>query len=173
MSALRILGLDPGSVRTGFALAEFEGASVKRLAIGVFQTAKSPAGRAAQLGSLARDVDLWLDRENPQAAAVETLFQHRNVRSALVLSEARGVLLAALGRRSIPVFEYSPATVKKTICGFGTAGKEQVRRALLQTVPGLAGAGLEALPLDATDALALAVCHHAHHGRLTRLGIRP
>ena len=91
-------------------------------------------------------------------AAVESPFLQRNVRSALALAEARGALLALLGRNSIDVRELSPATVKKTICGFGGADKEQVRRALSRTVPGIDDATLAGLPLDATDAIGIAVC---------------
>lgn len=173
MRKLRILGLDPGSQKTGYALAEFAGGEVLHLELGIFKMDRTSAGRAQSLGRLATEVELWLKEKSPEVAAVESLFQHRNVRSALVLAEARGVLLAALGRGGIPVFEYSPATVKKTVCGFGGAEKEQVRRALLQTVPGLRDAGLEMFPLDATDALALAVCHYTYQARFNLLEARP
>lgn len=166
-----ILGLDPGSRRTGFALVTFRGESVSELEVGAWQVEPDlPRQRAlAQLADLAAD---WISARSVGAAAVETLFQHKNVRSALVLAEARGVLLAVLGRLGVSVAEYSPATIKQTICGFGRAGKDQVRRALQLTVPGLAGLELERCGPDATDALAIAVTHHIQ-ARALRLTAAP
>lgn len=157
--ALRILGVDPGSQRTGFALAVFRGEDVVELDIGTWQV----GGKLSREASLARLGDLAAERiatQKPDVAVVESLFHHKNARSLLVLAEARGVLLSVLGRLGVPVIEYPPATVKKTICGIGNADKDQVRRALLMTVPGVRRFNVEAEGLDATDALALAVTHH-------------
>lgn len=134
-----------------------------------------PLGRsrdkAAQLGLLAEKAEAWLTGLGADVAAVESPFQHRNVRSALVLAEARGVILSVLGRLQIPVVAYPPATVKKTVCGFGGAGKEQVRRALGLTVRGVKTLALDTLPDDATDALAVSLCHHVH-GRFAEITAR-
>jgi crossover junction endodeoxyribonuclease RuvC len=87
--------------------------------------------------------------------AVESLFHQRNVRSALTLAHVRGAFLLTLGRRDLPVGEYTPAEVKKSVTGHGTATKEQVGEMVRRLL------GLDRLdaPLDATDALALALCH--------------
>ncbi len=165
----RILGIDPGSRVTGFALASFEGQKVTELEWGVWRPG-SGGGRAESLAELSLQVETWLEVRECDAAAVESLFHHKNARSLLVLSEARGVLLASLGRRGIPVREYPPATIKKTICGSGAASKEQVQRALFRTVPGLARYAGERVPADASDALAMAVCHHVHARHASRFG---
>lgn len=156
----RILGIDPGSERTGFALAHFQGSRVYDLQGGTW-ILSSTRCRSLNLGELSSLAESWLQGRPVDEAVVESLFHHKNSRSALVLSEARGALLAVLGRLQIPVFEYPPATVKKAICGHGTASKEQVRRALVLTVPGLREFNLDSVGPDATDALALAVAHQA------------
>ncbi|MCE5247307.1 MAG: crossover junction endodeoxyribonuclease RuvC [Candidatus Polarisedimenticolia bacterium] len=163
-AGFRVLGVDPGSQRTGFALAVFRGDEVVGLELGVWRVPEG-LGRADGLGFLARAMDDFLEGREVDVAAVETPFTKINVRSALVLAEARGALLATLGRRGVPVAEYPPATVKKTICGAGAAEKEQVRRVMLLTVRGLRRFDLSSAGLDATDALALAVTHQAH-GRI-------
>ncbi len=155
-----ILGIDPGSRFCGYAFVRFRGDEVVTLDFGRWSVPQT-LERADGLSWLFERCSEWLATTAPEAAAVETPFHHRNARSALVLAEARGVLLAALGRGRVPVFEYPPATVKKTICGAGGADKEQVRRALAMTVRGLGRFAVGSAPLDATDALALAVTHHA------------
>jgi crossover junction endodeoxyribonuclease RuvC len=156
-----ILGLDPGSIRSGYAVVGFERDRVISLHLGVWTV---PIGqpRAASLAWLRGRLDECLTKHRCDAAAVETPFQHRNARSALVLAEARGALLSGLGAAEVPVFEYPPAMVKKTICGSGAAEKTQLRRVLGRTVPGLSAYRIDDAPLDATDALALAVAHFAH-----------
>ena len=163
-AGFRVLGIDPGSQRTGFALAIFRGDEVVGLELGVWRVPER-LGRAEGLGHLSRALDEFLAGRDVDAASVETPFTKLNARSALVLAEARGALLAVLGRRGVPVAEYPPATVTKTICGAGAAEKEQVRRVMLLTVRGLKKFDLSAAGLDATDALALAVTHQAH-GRI-------
>jgi crossover junction endodeoxyribonuclease RuvC len=171
VSACAVLGIDPGSRVAGYALARFEGTDVVDCELGVWSPGRS-RGRAAALAQLAAEAEAWLAQRRPEVAAVEGLFHHRNVRSALALAEARGVLLSVLGRLGVEVVEYPPATVKKTLCGNGGASKESVRRALGLTVSGLRGVRLDRHPADATDALALAVCHAVHSRFATRTGWR-
>jgi len=158
---LRVVGIDPGSSKTGYAFVDFEGARVVDLEVGQWSISRKQ-GAAESLAALADAAGCWLDGVRPDAAAVESLFTHRNMRSALVLAEARGVLLSTIGRLRIPLFEYPPATIKKIICGAGNADKERVRQALLLTVPGLQRFPLKDYGSDASDALAVAVCHQAH-----------
>lgn len=158
----QILGVDPGSRTTGFAMASFDrGGRLLTLEIGSWEAGRI-RDRSAALAALHQQAAEWLERYRPDVAAVEGMFHHRNTRSAFVLAEARGALLAALGSAGIPVVEYSPATVKRTVSGQGGAAKEQVLRAMLRTIAGLDAAALTGKGLDATDALAVAVCHHAH-----------
>jgi len=155
---VRILGIDPGSRVAGWALVEVDRGRVTALELGAW---KVPGGRdrARSLGELASRAEAFLAGRDPEVAAVESLFHHRNARSVLVLAEARGVLLSVLGRLGIPVREYAPAEIKQTICGNGNATKDQVRRVLPRTFPGLARFPLDGVPDDATDALAAALTH--------------
>ncbi len=155
---MRILGIDPGSRVAGWALVEVAEGRIRALELGAWRVAAGRS-RARALADLAARAEAFLAGRDPEVAAVESLFQHRNVRSALVLAEARGVLLSVLGRRGIEVREYTPAEIKQTICGSGKATKEQVRRVLPRTFPGLARFPLDGVPDDATDALAAALCH--------------
>ena len=161
MIAMRVLGLDPGSRVAGYALVTFAGGRVQDLEFGAWD-AGAAGSRARSLGTLHAAIESWLRERRPDVAAVESPFMHRNVRSALALAEARGVLLGALGAAGIDVSEYSPAAVKKTICGDGAADKERVRSLLARSVPGLDRFPIGGAGLDATDALAVAVCHFAH-----------
>ena len=156
-----VLGIDPGSRCAGYALATFSGIVVVSVELGVWRV-NSGLGEAAGLAQLADLASTWLDERDPSAAAIEGLFHHRNSRSALVLAQARGVLLSVPGARGVEVTEYAPALVKKTVCGSGRADKEQVRRAMLRTIGGLDRLQIERAPVDASDALAIAFCHHCH-----------
>jgi crossover junction endodeoxyribonuclease RuvC len=100
-----------------------------------------------------------LDQYAPVEAAVESPFHGVSARSALQLAHARGVLLAALASRSVPICEYAPAAVKKAVCGNGRAEKAQVQEMMLRV---LGGAAADRWPPDVSDALALAWCHLAH-----------
>ena len=105
----------------------------------------------------------WLERYEVAAVEVETVLTAKSAASALKLGQARGAILAACGLCGVPVFGYEPTVVKKTVTGFGRADKEQVRFMVGRIV-----AAPATWPLDAADALAVAVCH-LNHGRLARL----
>ncbi len=149
-----ILGLDPGTAATGFGIVAFENGHLRLESCGVW---RPPGGvdLPRKLDFLARCAAELLEQVSPAAVAVETVFAARNVASALKLSHARGVLLAAAARAAVPVYEYEPRLVKKALVGYGQAEKEQVRAMVLSL---LARQRLR-VPLDAADALALAICH--------------
>ncbi len=107
-------------------------------------------------------VTALIEECRPSAVSVETVFAARNVSSTLKLSHVRGVLLAAAGRFAVPVFEYEPRLVKKAIVGYGHAEKPQVRAMVLA----LLARQRARVPLDAADALAVAICHV--HGQPAR-----
>src|ERR1700680_1567084 len=157
---MRVLGVDPGLARTGVAIVD---GSPGHLVLGyascietVPQT--SEAARLATLFDLVVDACTSL---RPEIAAVEQLFFSTNRRTAMRVSEARGVVLCALAREGVMVVEYTPTQVKEAVCGYGAARKPQVARmvANLLGVAGVPG------PDDVADACAVAVCHH-HRGRL-------
>jgi len=111
--------------------------------------------QAARLATLATELEALVEAHRPDCAAVERVFHGANARSLIVLAEARGALLAVLGRYGLPVIELAPAAVKSAVAGSGRADKRQVARMVALQL-GLADS---ALPPDATDALAVALCH--------------
>ena len=153
-----ILGLDPGSSRTGYGLIESHGGRLRALAYGVIRPPKDTPF-LERLPHLARQLESLLERARPDAAAAEDIFLARNTRVALKLGHVRGAALLPVLAAGIPVHEYAARLVKKTVTGFGGAEKEQVCR-MVRLLLGLR----EAIPaLDASDALAVAICH-AHAG---------
>ncbi len=151
---MRILGVDPGSRATGWAIVAFDGPPVL-LASGVLRPPASlPFGERLQaLHAGLREV---IDRERPDAAAIEKVFAGINPQSLIALGQARGVLLLALAGRSLAVGELTPAEVKRAVTGAGNAEKQQVRRMVSALLP---DARRRALPLDAADAAAVALAH--------------
>ena len=161
-----ILGLDPGSLHTGYGLLRREGSANTPLDAGRFSCPKAlelPKRLAYLVGRLGEMVD----RQRPDLAVLETPFHGMNAHSLIVLAQARGALLAALATRDIEIREYSPAEVKSAVTGNGRADKEQVAR-MVRLLLSSRGEGWAA---DATDALALAICC-AQRLRLDRLAER-
>lgn len=150
---MRVLGVDPGSRATGWAVVSFDG-SPALLEAGVL---RPPAGAplAERLRSLHAELSAVVARARPDAAVVERVFSGRNPQSLITLGEARGVLLLALAAGGVPTAEITPAEVKRAITGAGAAEKEQVRRMVVALLPG-ASSGRR-LALDAADAAAIAL----------------
>lgn len=172
---MRILGLDPGSLHTGYGLLEKRGSSLKAVEAGRISCPKDLA-LPLRLARLYSSLGELIDRLQPELAVLETPFHGMNSRSLIVLAEARGVLLAGLAVRGLEIREYSPAEIKSAVTGNGRADKVQVARMvrlLLEVrTPGPGpGAGPVSGPVwaaDATDALAVAICC-AQRLRLDRL----
>lgn len=149
-----ILGLDPGTAATGYGLVVFEAGNLRLERCGVWRP-KSDLCLADKLHFLASCARALIEECRPAAVSVETVFAARNVASILKLAHARGVLLAAAAENHLPVFEYEPRLVKKALVGYGQAEKTQVRAMVLS----LLARQKARIPLDAADALAVAICH--------------
>src|SRR5581483_2069745 len=156
ISAMRLIGFDPGLRHTGWGVIETSGNRLTHVADGVVHV-PSRSALAERLVELFRQLNAVLDEYRPDAAAVEETFVNKNPASTLKLGVARGVVLLAPAARGIPVFEYSANLVKKSVVGVGHAEKPQVQMMVKRLLP----AALLATP-DAADALAVAICH-AHH----------
>lgn len=157
----RILGLDPGSRRTGYGLIDCRAGATEHVGHGCIVPALSGAdvpSAAERLRAIFEAVEALIAKFRPDEIAVERVFVNRNVDSALKLGQARGAALAAVPR-STPVFEYAPRAIKIAVVGFGGADKRQVAH-MMRALLALQGA----LAADASDALAVAVCH-AHSRR--------
>ena len=156
-----ILGLDPGTVATGFGVVAFESGRLRLESCGVWRP-PSRMELASKLDFIFTAALELFGQVRPAAVSIETVFAAKNISSALKLAHARGVLLAAAARSAVPVFEYEPRLVKKALVGYGQAEKEQVRAMVLS----LLARQRSRVPLDAADALALAICHiHAAPAR--------
>ncbi|NMB76587.1 MAG: crossover junction endodeoxyribonuclease RuvC [Myxococcales bacterium] len=150
---MRVLGIDPGSACTGYGVLQSESGRCRLIEAGVIRAPRGDLGRRLQC--VYERLQTVIAEHRPEAAALEEVFAARNARSALVLGHARGVALLAARLADVPVFAYAARTVKKTVAGSGAADKRAVQRALrlqLQDVPE---------QLDASDAVALALCHLA------------
>jgi crossover junction endodeoxyribonuclease RuvC len=148
-----ILGLDPGSLHTGYGVIEKQGSSLVPIEAGRFSCPRNLA-LPERLGYLAGRLQELLARRPPDLAVLETPFHGMNVHSLIVLAQARGALLAVLAGRGIEIREFSPAEVKSAVTGNGRADKDQVAR----MVRLLLAARGEGWASDATDALAVAIC---------------
>ena len=150
---MRLIGIDPGLQRTGWGVLEVNGSRLGHVAHGTIGS-DSGLPLAKRLCQLYLGLDEVLGRWQPIEAAVEETFVNKNPASTLKLGQARGVLLLAPAIADIPVFEYTPNLIKKSIVGTGHAHKEQVAMMICTLLPA-AGAVKD----DAADALAVAICH--------------
>ena len=150
----RILGVDTALRTTGFGIIDADGPRLAALDCGVI---KSPARAplSACLRRLAGGMRELIETYAPDLAVIEGAFYCRNVRTAMILGSARGAVIAVLAEKNIPIYEYAPRKVKQSICGYGNAGKQQVALLVAQFL----NIKVDNLADDATDALALAICH--------------
>jgi len=158
---LRIIGVDPGSVKTGVGIIEVQGNHLRHVHHTMIRTGKGDFDE--RLFILYSGLSKIISEFKPETAAIEDVFVSKNVSSALKLGQARGALVAACGFHGLRVSAYSPTKVKQAVVGFGRADKDQVGhmiRMLLHPP--------EPCPEDAADALAVAICH-AHHTPMQKL----
>lgn len=158
----RVLGIDPGLSATGYGILEVEGSRSMVVESGTIRPGRGDLG--TRLRRIYREVRDVIGRCRPGAAAFEDIFIHKNVRSTLLLGQARGVAILAAAEYDIPVFEYTALQVKQAVVGYGRAGKEQVQKML----PSLLTMTSPPDSPDAADALAVAFCHAGHAGTSAR-----
>jgi crossover junction endodeoxyribonuclease RuvC len=160
-----VLGIDPGSRRTGYGCVDSDGRRHRLVLCGAI-TATGAAAFTTRLAMIFRELSAVLRDCQPECVAIENLFHATNVRSALKLGHARGVAMLAAVEAGLPVVEYTPAEIKRAIVGYGRAEKPQVQRMIKLLL------GLERVPAphDAADALAVAICH-LHAGRIGAIGL--
>jgi crossover junction endodeoxyribonuclease RuvC len=156
---VRILGIDPGSIRTGYGCVDTDGTRHRLVAAGALSM-QAEAPLPDRLLEIHRGLARLMQDVRPDCVAVENLFHARNARSALVLGHARGVAVLAAVEAGVPVVEYTPAEIKRAVVGYGRAEKAQLGHMVklllgLETVP---------TPHDAADALAVAICHAHSQG---------
>ncbi len=160
-----VLGLDPGLALTGYALVEGRPGSLRLLRAGVVAT-RADDPETARLCQVVLGVRAVVAGAPIDTVAVERLYFSRNVRTAIQVAQARGVVLYAVAEAGLPVAEYTPSEVKRSVTGNGSAPKAQVARMVVTLLGGTPIVG----PDDVTDACAVAVCHH--HAAGLRLAVR-
>jgi crossover junction endodeoxyribonuclease RuvC len=151
---VRVFGIDPGSVRTGYGCIDSDAGRLRLVLCGAVSTPPK-AAFPEKLLVIHRALTALIAETRPDCVAVENLFHATNARSALQLGHARGVTLLAAMQAGLPVVEYTPAEVKRAVVGYGRAEKPQVQL-MIKLLLGLRAAPS---PHDAADALAVAVCH--------------
>ena len=151
----RILGIDPGTIVMGYGLIEIKNNKPEILHVGVVKTAGFN-GHYQRLKHIFIRAQALIDEYMPDELAIESPFYGKDIQAMLKLGRAQGIVMGLALQHDIPVFEYAPLKVKQSITGMGRAAKEQVAYFLKNTLK------IEELPeeLDATDALAVAVCHY-------------
>ena len=159
---MRIFGIDPGSERTGYGCVETDGRRHHLVVCGAICARPSDAF-PERLARIHRELRALLDEYRPGPVAIENLFHAANARSALKLGHARGVAMLAAVEAGCAVVEYTPAEIKRAIVGYGRAEKQQVA----QMIALLLGLRQAPASFDATDALAVAICH-AHTAPIGR-----
>jgi len=154
-----ILGLDPGTQVMGYGVIMVTGQNLTLLQYGVIQLSKYDE-HELRLKKIFERVSALIEDFNPDEVALEAPFYGKNVQSMLKLGRAQGVAMSAALHRGLPIVEYAPKKVKQSVTGNGNASKEQVARMLMSYFK------LKEVPefLDATDALAVAMCHHYQGG---------
>ena len=162
---MRVLGIDCGTERTGYGLIESDGRQHTLIQAGVIATsAKEPLER--RLFAIATGLRGVIRQFSPEAVAVEEVFYAKNVRTALKLSHVRGVAIMMAAEAELPLGEYSPLEIKTSVVGYGRAEKSQVQM-MVCSLPRLA-APVESE--DASDALAVAICHATRALVLEKMG---
>ena len=162
---MRIIGIDASLRCTGYGVIESAAGRLRAVDFGIVH---HPASRphSACLRAIHEKLADVLRGAPADAVAMEGGFFFKNAKTAMVLGEARGVVIAACAVAGVPVFEYSPRAVKQSLTGFGAAGKDQVSK-MVMSILGLK----ESPPEDAADALAMALCHL--HSQTTIESLRP
>lgn len=148
-----ILGIDPGTARMGYGIVEEKKQIVKAIDYGCFETSKTMP-HPERLAAIHKQIIKLIKKHKPDKVAVEQLFFSKNVKTALTVGEARGVVLLTCAEHKLSIIEISPKTVKQTLTGYGQADKQQMQKIVQLLLK------LDKLPKpdDAADALAIALC---------------
>lgn len=156
---MRILGIDPGFAITGYSIIDYQGNKFKLIDSGAVLT-KAGESFPLRLTKIYDDLQMIIDEYKPDAVSVEELFFNQNVKTAINVAQARGVILVIGCKNNIPTFEYTPLQVKQAVAGYGRADKIQVQKMVKAIL------NVEKLPKldDITDSMAVAICH-AHSSK--------
>ncbi|HXK61349.1 MAG TPA: crossover junction endodeoxyribonuclease RuvC [Acidobacteriota bacterium] len=161
-----IIGIDPGSRKTGYGVISLEGNHCRCLEYGAIRPPNVAFPERLRL--IHAELTDLLARHTPAAVVVEEIFHHANVQSALLLGQTRGIVILAAAQAGVPLAEYSALQIKKSVVGYGKADKTQVQLMVTK----LLNLKNKPKPLDASDALAMALCHAFNKGRYQHIPLR-
>ncbi len=160
---MRILGIDPGLQKMGWGVIHSQGHALRFLACGTIKT-NSVLPTAERLAEISWGLEKIINEWTPEQVAIEETFVNKGVASSLKLGVARGAAMVTPARLGLPVFEYAPNLVKKSVVGSGHAAKDQIGAMIAVLLPAAGKMGP-----DAADALAIAICHAHHAGSRKRI----
>jgi crossover junction endodeoxyribonuclease RuvC len=149
-----ILGIDPGTATTGYGIIKTSSKKMKFVGCGAVRT-KAGVDMPVRLLCLRDEIKGLIREFKPKALVVEKLFFNRNAKTAMTVSQAKGVVLLTAAEAKLPVFEYTALEAKKELVGYGRADKKEVKKAVKKCL----GTRKKITPIDAADALAMAICH--------------
>lgn len=149
-----VLGIDPGTAQTGYALIKKTGKSIQILKYGCITTSKEK-NFSQRLKEIHDALEALIEEFLPESLAIENIYFYKNSKTAVSVSEARGVILYLAAKKGLSVHEYTPLQIKQTITGFGRATKRQIQ----QKIKELLSLSCPPTPDDAADALAVGLCH--------------
>ena len=152
---MKILGIDPGLTNTGFGIIDINKESLKLIDYGIIKP-KSSDKLERRLLTIFNDMSSIINQHNPTIISIEDVFYGKNVKSALLLGQARGAAMLAAASNKVTIFEYSAKKIKQSVTGNGNANKDQVKF-MVASILNIKNLDI---PLDASDALAIALCHH-------------
>ncbi len=155
-----IIGIDPGYAIVGVGVIEYKGNKFRPIECDAITTHSSMPS-SMRLKVIYDRINEFLEKYKPDAVAIEELFFNTNAKTAILVAQARGVLVVSATNRGIPVYEYTPLQIKQAVTGYGRADKNQIQ----QMVKMLLNLNAIPRPDDAADALAVAICH-AHSGKI-------
>ncbi|PKL36957.1 crossover junction endodeoxyribonuclease RuvC [Candidatus Peregrinibacteria bacterium HGW-Peregrinibacteria-1] len=150
---MRIIGIDPGTATTGFSIIEILNRNIQLLEYGIIST-KAGLPQSTRLDQIAKDLQTIIEKWSPSEACIEKLYFEKNIKTAMTVSEARGVIIQTLYSHGVNCHEMTPTQIKSTICGYGAADKQMVQEMVKRTL------NLKEIPTpdDAADAIAAALC---------------
>ncbi|MBI2453486.1 crossover junction endodeoxyribonuclease RuvC [Candidatus Peregrinibacteria bacterium] len=151
---MRILGIDPGTEIIGFGIIDYDKGNTKIIDFGCIRTHRN-IGSAQRLHQIAQDLKTLIQRWNPKILAIEKIFFSKNIKTAMAVSQSRGVILEKAIEYNLKIYEYAPTEIKLSITGEGRADKKQIQKMIKILL------SLESEPAsdDAADGLAVALCH--------------
>jgi len=159
---LIILGIDPGIAIVGYGIVEYKNNKFRVIDYGQITT-DSKLKTPERLEIIYKGIDILIKNYDIDEIGIEELFFNKNVKTAITVAQARGVIILACEHNKVPIYEYTPLQVKQGVCGYGRADKNQVQ----QMVTSFLGLKKVPKPDDVADALAVAICH-AHSNKLEK-----